>query len=207
MKMFLTSFFLGCSAVCVVALACNESTPNDLEMDYNKYKTKAAEARTYCISKGLNTRFFFLADLGRHSGKKRFFVWDFEKDTMVQSLMVSHGCGNYPWSTTFTKHSPTFSNEEGSHASSLGKYIIRERGASQWGIGVKYLLQGMESTNNNAMRRAIVLHSWDVVTDQEVHPSGTPEGWGCPALSNNGMRLIDAMLKESRSSTLLWVVE
>jgi hypothetical protein len=205
MKLLLTSLIWGCYAICIVALGCNE--PKETTMDMDKYKSKAAEARKYCISKRINTRFFFLADMGRHSGLKRFFVWDFEKDTVVQSLMVSHGCGNYPWSTTFTKNAPTFSNEEGSHASSLGKYIIRERGPSQWGIGVKYLLQGMESTNNNAMRRAIVLHSWDVVTDHEVHPSGTPEGWGCPALSNNGMRIIDAMLKEAGSSTLLWVVE
>ncbi len=205
MKLLLTSLIWGCYAICIVALGCNE--PKETTMDMDKYKSKAAEARKYCISKRLNTRFFFLADMGRHSGLKRFFVWDFEKDTIVHSFLVSHGCGPYPWTTTFTKDSPKFSNEEGSHASSLGKYVIGERGSSQWGIGVKYLLHGMDPTNSNALKRAIVLHSWEQVSNHEIHPDGTPEGWGCPALSNESMRIIDSLLKGASARTLLWVVE
>jgi len=160
MKLLLTSLIWGCYAICIVALGCNE--PKETTMDMDKYKSKAAEARKYCISKRINTRFFFLADMGRHSGLKRFFVWDFEKDTVVQSLMVSHGCGNYPWSTTFTKNAPTFSNEEGSHASSLGKYIIRERGPSQWGIGVKYLRHSRRLGLSCAFQQRHAHHRCDV---------------------------------------------
>jgi hypothetical protein len=109
--------------------------------------------------------------------------------------------------STFTKEAPSFSNVEGSHKSSIGKYAIGERGPSQWGVGIKYLLHGLESTNSNALRRAIVLHSWDQVSDHEIHPNGTPEGWGCPAVSNESMRIIDELLKGCDKRTLLWMVE
>ena len=107
---------------------------------------------------------------------------------------------------TDTKTSPVFSNVEDSHCSSLGKYRIGERGKSQWGIGVKYSLYGLEKTNKLAMKRAIVLHSWKSVPDKEVFPDGTPEGWGCPAVSNNFMKKIDAILQKSGRPVLLWVI-
>jgi len=98
-------------------------------------------------------------------------------------------------------------HQEGSKLSSLGRYIIKERGGSQWGIGVKYLIHGVDATNNNALRRAIVLHSWEQVPDEEVFPKGTPEGWGCPAVSNDSMREIDAMLRKAGANTLMWIVD
>jgi hypothetical protein len=175
-------------------------------IDFDDYKIKANEAWEYCSSKGLNTDFFFLVDMGMHSGLKRFHVWDFQKQTIVDSYMVSHGCADRAWSTDNTKLSPIFSNEEGSHATSLGKYIIGERGYSNWGINVKYLLHGMDKTNNNALKRTVVLHSWEKVTDNEIFPDGTAEGWGCPAVSNNSMVKIDSLLRYNKKKTLLWVV-
>ena len=43
-----------------------------------------------------------------------------------------------------------------------------------------------------------------MVSDQEVFPAGTPEGWGCPAISNNAFNEIDAYLKNS-GPTLMWI--
>ena len=105
-----------------------------------------------------------------------------------------------------SKSNPTFSNNPNSCCSALGKYIIGERGVSNWGVRVKYLLHGMEETNSNALKRAIVFHSWERVTDYEVYPSGTPEGWGCPAISNNAFIYIDKKLQQANRRTLLWMV-
>lgn len=165
------------------------------------------DAYAYCNKKGLNTDFFFLVDMGRHSGLKRFFVYDFMTRSAKDSFMVSHGCGVNPWSSDKSKTSPLFSNEHGSHLSSLGKYIIGQRGYSQWGINVKYLLHGMEKTNSNALARTIVFHSWEAVGENETFPEGTPEGWGCPAVSNNSMKIIDSMLRKRNDKTLMWIVK
>ena len=139
------------------------------------------------------------------SGVKRFILWDFKKDNIMISGLISHGCGTGPWSGMWSKDKPLFSNRDGSHCTALGKYQIDGRAYSGWGIHVKYYLTGLESTNNNALIRQIVFHSWEEVPETEVYPNGTPEGWGCPAISNNTMKIVDEMLKKERKRTLLWI--
>ena len=43
----------------------------------------------------------------------------------------------------------------------------------------------------------IVLHGWNSVQDKETYPNGSPEGYGCPAVSNNTMRYLDELLKNN----------
>jgi len=173
------------------------------EINYNKYYKEAQE---YSKKNHLNPNKFILIDLGLHSGLKRFFIYDFKKKKVVKSFMVSHGCGNNVWGQTYTKENAPVSNEPDSHCSSVGKYVVLKRGISQWGIKVNYLLQGKDKTNSNAINRAIVLHSWDEVPNNEVYPEGTPEGWGCPAVSNKSMQEIDEVLKENKN-ILLWIIK
>jgi len=139
------------------------------------------------------------------SGVKRFMVWDFRKNDTLFSGLVSHGCGINPWSGIWSKDKPTFSNTINGHCTSLGKYRVNERAGSAWGIHVKYYLTGLENTNNNAYVRQVVLHSWEQVPDKEVYPNGTPEDWGCPAISNNTMKLVDALLRDQKKHLLLWI--
>ena len=166
---------------------------------------KATEALEYCKRKGFDTDFCILLDMRIHSGKKRIFIWDFKNDSSFQSGLCSHGCGDFPWSEDRTKTAPVFSNAPDSHLSSLGKYKIGKRGYSNWGINVNYKLHGLESTNNNAYERVIVLHSWRSISNTPIYPSGTPEGWGCPAVSNEMMKILDKKLKVTSKPVLLWV--
>ena len=173
------------------------------DLDYNHY---FQEAKQYCKNNNLNQEKFILIDLGVHSGLKRFFVYDFQQKKILKSYIVSHGCGDNPWGKTSSKENAPVSNEFDSHSSSLGKYVIADRGVSQWGIKVNYLLKGKEKTNSNAVKRAIVLHSWEAVPDEEVYPEGTPEGWGCPAVSNESMKEIDEILKQNKN-VLMWIIK
>lgn len=166
---------------------------------------KAKEALAFCRNKNYNQDFCILIDMSMHSGLNRFFLYDFKKDTISMSILVGHGCGNYPWSQDWSRDNPGFSNVDGSHKSSLGKYKIGERAHSDWGIRVKYVLHGLEKTNSNAQNRFIVFHSWEKVPEKEIYPDGTPEGWGCPTISNENMKLIDPMLKESKKPVLMWI--
>jgi hypothetical protein len=168
-------------------------------------KVKAQEALDFCKVKNFNTDFCILIDMSLHSGVSRFVVWDFKNDSVMHRFLVGHGCGESPWSEDQSKENPIFSNEDNSHCSSLGKYKIGQRGFSNWGVNVKYLLQGLESTNSNALKRVIVFHSWEVISDDEVYPSGTPEGWGCPAVSNNSFRIVDPLLRASSKPVLMWI--
>lgn len=169
------------------------------------YSAYYKEAEQYCKKNNLNQSKFILIDLGIHSGYKRFFVYDFKKKEVLKSYIVSHGCGDNQWGRTSSKEKPQISNEFDSHCSSVGKYVILDRGVSQWGIKVNYVLQGKDRTNSNARSRAIVLHSWDAISDNEVYPEGTPEGWGCPAISNESMKEIDELLKINKK-VLMWII-
>ena len=166
---------------------------------------KAKEALEYCKNKGFNTDFCILVDMRIHSGKDRIFIWNFNNSSINQSGLCSHGCGDSPHSGDETKTAPIFSNKPNSHLSSLGKYKIGARGYSNWGINVNYKLHGLETTNKNAHERLIVLHSWKYVSDTPVYPNGTPEGWGCPAVSNDMMRILDEKLQSTSKPVLLWV--
>lgn len=176
-------------------------------MTQRDYTSFFSEAQSYCRTKNLNQDFFILLDYAAHSGTDRFIIYDFKKQKVVDRFPVSHGCYTAPWGETQTKEKAFLSNVEESHASSKGKYLIKERGVSQWGIKVKYLLQGLEATNNNALRRVIVLHSWEAIANQSIYPRGTPEGWGCPAISNDNMRNLDQLLKRQTKPSLLWAID
>lgn len=170
-----------------------------------RLKLKSKEAVTFCKANGYNTDFCILIDMTIHSGKKRAFLYEMKSDSILASGMCAHGCGSNPWGETYTKEKPKFSNTPDSHCTSIGKFKIGKRGYSNWGINVNYLMHGLESTNSNALKRQIVLHSWDDVTEEEVYPNGTPEGWGCPAVSNSFMRIVDPKLKASEKPVLLWM--
>ncbi len=163
------------------------------------------EALNFCIQNKLNTDFYILIDMSNHSGKERLFVYDFKTDSILLSGLCSHGCGESLWGKDLTKNSPSFSNIPNSHLSSLGKYKIGNRGYSNWGIHINYRIHGLEKTNNNAFKRDIVLHSWEKISDTEIFPKGTPEGWGCPAVSNNTMKKLDKLLHYSKKPILLWI--
>jgi hypothetical protein len=175
------------------------------EADPAKTKQKAEEALKFCQSNKLNTDFCILIDMSLHSGVKRFFVWNFKSNTLSKQYLVGHGCGSQPWSKDGSKDAPEFSNEDGSHLSSLGKYKLEGRGYSEWGINVKYLMHGLEKTNSNALKRFIVFHSWNLMSDEEVFPNGSPEGWGCPTISNNAMKEIDPVIQKSTKPILMWI--
>jgi len=198
-------FSLGSSQTVIADKGIASVTESKIKADHKVLRAKAKEAAAFCKTKKFNTDFCILIDMSIHSGAKRFFVWDLKGDSIIYSFLVGHGCCNNPWSRDDSKDSPSFSNIDGSHCSSLGKFKLGERAHSDWGINIKYIMHGLDKTNSNAQSRLIVFHSWEVVSDTEVYPAGTPEGWGCPTISNNSMKIIDPKLKASEKPVLMWI--
>lgn len=179
----------------------NKETDEKLAL-LSRLKAKADTAKLFCKQKGLNTEYCFLVDFSIHSGKNRFFVWDFAKDTIKYESLCCHG---YGMKSTQTK--PVFSNVEGSYCSSLGKYKMGARSYSQYGINVHYKMHGFDKTNSNAFKRWVVLHSHNPVPEHEIYPNHLPLGWslGCPVINNEIMRKVDTLLKSVKKPILLWV--
>ena len=181
--------------------------PSAPQIDLDRTKERAALCLKYCRQKGYNTRYCILIDMGLPSGVKRFMVWDFRRQDTLVSGLVSHGCGGDPWSGVWSKDKPTFSNAENSHCTAIGKYEITQRAYSAWGVHVKYILNGLDNTDSNALARQIVFHSWEEVPETVVYPNGTPEGWGCPAISNNTMKIVDPLIRKQTRHMVLWIYD
>jgi hypothetical protein len=173
-----------------------------LQAAYDRIKSKADSALIVSKEQGFNTNHCFLVDFSIHSGKHRFFIWDFKGDTIKSSSLCAHGYGQ---NSTTTK--PVFSNVEGSYCSSLGRYKTGARAYSNYGINVHYKLHGLDKTNSNAFKRWVVLHAHTPIPEYEIYPQHLPLGYsqGCPVISNEVMKEIDIMLKASKKPLLLWV--
>ena len=146
-KSVLISFVLVVLGAGVVAYAryatlSSDTVPVKIEQ---RLREKAQAGKAYCDKNEYNTNYCFLVDFSIHSGKRRFFVWDFKGDSVKYASLCAHGYGK---NSTLSK--PVFSNVEGSYCSSLGKYKVGIRSYSKWGINVHYKLHGLEATNNNA---------------------------------------------------------
>ncbi|MDR1224990.1 MAG: murein L,D-transpeptidase catalytic domain family protein [Tannerella sp.] len=167
-------------------------------------RLKADSAGVYCRSRGFSERYCILVNFNIHSGKKRFFVWDFEKDTVLYASLCAHGTGRES-----TPKKPVYSNDPGSYCSSLGRYKTGVSSYSRYGIHIHYKLHGLDPTNNNAFKRIIVLHSHSPMPDREIYPLYLPLGYslGCPVISDPVMRKVDTLLKESKKPVLLWIYD
>lgn len=204
--------------VLVIAfLSCNASAREDVSSKkpsefaglhpLNTHRIEyVSVAKQYVKQKHIRDDYFLLFDLRIHSGKKRLFLVDLRSGEAIDSFMVAHGAGANPWGRDYTKDKPQTSNTVNSHLTSTGKYLVGNRDYSTWGIHVKYWLYGQDSTNSNAVKRVVVLHSWDHTPDEEVYPDGTPESWGCPAVSDRTMKKLDELLGSSNKKMLLWIV-
>lgn len=202
--LLLLLIFVNCKDSNAPKLFSKNSINEEFDKDYTKINE---EASTFCKENDFNEEFYFLVDLSIHSGKNRFFVYDFIAEKNIAENLVTHGsCDKFEDNETKWQK-VKFSNKKDSHCSSKGKYKIGKRDYSSWGINVKYWLHGLEETNKNAVERVVVLHSWSAVKNQEIYPKYSPLSWGCPAVSNEFMKILDEKLKATDKPVLLWIIE
>lgn len=191
-----------------IFLSCNTiSDKPDETVEKKKYLKFHNEAKAFCKAQNFNEAYYFLIDLSIPSGKHRFFIYDFKTDKIINQNLVTHGSCDQLEVNPNKWEKARFSNKNNSHCSSKGKYKIGKRDYSSWGINVKYWLHGLETTNANAVERVVVLHSWDAVANKEIYPDHSPLSWGCPAVSDQFMELLDARLKLTQKPVLLWIIE
>lgn len=166
---------------------------------------RADEAYEYAKANDFDLEHAVLIDFGRHSGKNRFFVWNFKENRVEIESLVAHGYGNTGYESS--NQEIIFSNEPNSYTSSLGKYKLGARSWSNWGINIHYKMHGLEPTNDKAFERYIVLHSYQKIPNEEVYPAYLPMGFsqGCPVIDDETMREVDALLQTKTKPVLMWI--
>jgi len=93
-----------------------------------------------------------IADYGVHSARQRFYLVNLRREE-VQAFHVSHGSGS---DRNHDGWLDSYSNQEGSHATSRGAYVTWEWYQGRYGTSVR--LGGLEASNEAALRRYIVMH-------------------------------------------------
>lgn len=115
-------------------------------------------------------RYISIIDFNKRSDKKRLFILDL-KDGDVSSFPVAAGQGSDPDGDGY---STIFTNDFGTHTSSLGCYMVA--GEFQGKHGLAMMLHGLESTNDYACERTVEFHTETYVGDLPGR------SWGCFAI-------------------------
>lgn len=134
-----------------------------------------------------------LADYSRPSSLPRFHLIDLARE-QVRSFLVSHGRGSDPQHSGWLHR---FSNEPGSNASSEGAYRTSDLYVGKHGPSMR--LVGLERTNSNAQRRAIVVHGAWYADPSMIRKHGQlGRSEGCFAFSDAEVDIILTQLGPGR---------
>jgi len=143
-----------------------------------------------------NKKIAFLVDMRIKSGKNRFFVYDLVNNKILDQGLVAHGSG----SETGIGGQLKFSNEPNSNCTALGRYSIEK--CYKGIFGKAYRLSGLDETNSNALKRAIVLHHYSAVPEQEQEYY-ISRSHGCPMVNEQFFKRIEKLIDSSKSKIVL----
>lgn len=188
MKKFLLILCCLFIAVFVAKLFITNDVPSDISEIYD-----------YCKDNGYSTEYCFLTDFSKPSGIKRFYIYSFKENKIVDKSLCAHGLGR-----NYNIFKTKFSNENGSCYSSLGKYEVgRLRKIKNPKFEKGYDLFGLDSTNSNAKERGILIHNGNLEFETFPLPC-LPVSKGCFAVSNSMMKHIEVIKKQSDKPILLY---
>lgn len=152
----------------------------------------ALEARACAVRSGTVEAASRLAviDYSRPSTAKRLWVFDLAQPRLLHHEHVAHGQG------TGDNLARRFSNVDGSHATSLG--LFRTAETYMGGNGYSLRMDGLDpGFNDNARRRAIVVHGADYADPSRIPALGRlGRSHGCPAVRQSIARVLIDDLKQ-----------
>ena len=129
-----------------------------------------------------NPKYLSVIDFTQRADNKRYYLINMRTGA-VERFLVAHGSGSDPARTGYATR---FSNEERTHASSLGFYKTAETYEGEHGYSLR--LDGLSSTNSNAREREIVIHGAEYVSE-------LGRSWGCPAIEPSQRERLISMVK------------
>ncbi len=197
-RLFLVAATLG--ALCSPAFAANTSSPglyNSLAQaapELNPQALKSALSAMQCaVSNGASpAQNLAVIDYSQPSTARRLWIFDLRKKTLVLRDLVAHG------QKSGENFATQFSNNEGSHQSSLG--LFRTQESYQGANGYSLRMDGLEpGINDSARERAIVIHPASYVNPLWSQTQGRiGRSQGCPAVRPQVARKVVDKLKDGQ---------
>jgi hypothetical protein len=162
-----------------------------------KLKQHARNLEAFAKTQNCSTHLGILIDMSIASRKNRFFVVDLQNDSVLVAGICAHGAGN-----DINREEVIFSNTPGSYYTSEGRYKLGAKFEGEYGTG--YRLLGLDSTNSNAFKRDIVLHSYYKVADEE-NANVVCRSNGCPMLSPRIFKQAEKLIDAETKPVLMWI--
>ncbi|HAN17483.1 MAG TPA: hypothetical protein DCQ24_02315 [Bacteroidales bacterium] len=136
-----------------------------------------------------NDSLLTIIDYSRSSTEKRLFILDIKNEQVVKNTLVAHGMNSG------IQNAENFSNDLHSNKSSLGLFLTQDCYNGKHGYSLR--IKGMnEGINDNAYKRAVVIHGADYVSEQFILKYGRiGRSFGCPALPLEETREIIDLIK------------
>jgi hypothetical protein len=180
-----------CAALCALALWTSSTPASVVAAAPLTVRSRTVEgpdprvldlalAAASCATQSLDVKrpsLLTIIDYSRPSTQTRLWVIDLAKRRPLFKELVAHGRGSGDDRAT------RFSNDLGSHQSSLGLFLTGETYVGSNGYSLR--LDGLEpGINDRARERAIVMHGAPYVNAGTARAIGRlGRSWGCPALS------------------------
>ncbi|WP_345233202.1 murein L,D-transpeptidase catalytic domain-containing protein [Hymenobacter saemangeumensis] len=147
------------------------------------------------LKQGVNRDIAFFVDLTRPSGQNRFFVLDLRHNQVLAQGLCCNG-------RTDAQGRVLYSNTYGSNCSSHGAAKVSYRYRGQFGKA--YKLEGLEQSNSNLFKRAVVLHAHSCIPEApQQAPICVSEG--CPTVSPAFLETLAAYIDHSAQPILLYI--
>lgn len=174
----------------IIQSQANNIDPTVLRLSLLAYQKARREGLT-------NKTILTIIDYRKSSLVRRLWVVDLRQHRVLFNTYVSHG------KNSGQENATSFSNQPGSLKSSVGVFLTTEQpymGAHGYSLRLIGLEHGI---NDNAYKRAIVVHGAWYVNPQVIRQYGQlGRSWGCPAVSD---RLARPLINTIKEKTLVFV--
>lgn len=136
----------------------------------------------------VNGDWIAIIDFTKPSDVRRLYVMNVKSGAFT-AHHVAHGKGSG------VRFATKFSNINNSKMTSLGLYLAGS--VYSGGHGASLRLHGLDPSNNKAAERDVVMHSAKYVSEKFLKQTGRlGRSWGCPAVSAELMKRINATFKD-----------
>ena len=171
-------------------------TIDDKDLNYEAFTT-ALKGYVKLQSEGQieEDAYLTVIDMSLSANKNRFFLIDLNNKKIIHKSIVAHG------KNSGGEYAKYFSNKVGSYKSSIGFYRTAETYNGKHGLSLR--LDGLEYCNNNARKRAIVIHAADYVSENFIKNYGRlGRSLGCPSLPQKDY---DKVVHKIKNGSLLFI--
>lgn len=163
---------------------------NDADLNFDAFKYGLKGYLNLQNENSLNnSNYLTIIDMSASANTERFFLINMETQQLEHKSLVAHG------RNSGLEYAMKFSNKMSSHQTSLGFYKTAETYIGKHGFSLR--LDGLEFSNNQARKRAIVVHEADYASSDFIKKNGRlGRSYGCPSIPKKDYNTIINKIKK-----------